>query len=334
MNKKVRILTIDGGGIRGIIPAVILNYIEEQLQKKTNNSNATLADYFDMIAGTSTGGILTTLYLLPALDGDTKNSRYFAKEAVNFYKEYGSIIFKKKRLSKVFSAIYTEKGLESVLKEKVGDVKLSEVLKPCLITAYDISSRNAIFFTSPEAKNSTQKDYYMRDISRATSAAPTYFNPAKIKSMSGKTAYLIDGGMYANDPTMSAIVEARKNNFPNCNNPNFEDIYVVSIGTGKVKKNYDYDKVVKWGLLQWISPIIDIMMSSSAEVISYQAEKLFDAAKCNDSYVRIEPDLCMANTEMDDVSDKNIFNLENAGHNFVDKNEKLLNDIVDKLINN
>ncbi|MEG2071077.1 MAG: patatin-like phospholipase family protein, partial [Bacteroidales bacterium] len=96
MKKKIRILTIDGGGIRGIIPAVILNYMEEEIQKRTGNANATLADYFEMIAGTSTGGILTCFYLLPAKDGDLKKSRYFAREAIELYKKYGKTIFKPK----------------------------------------------------------------------------------------------------------------------------------------------------------------------------------------------------------------------------------------------
>ena len=332
--KKVRILTIDGGGIRGIIPAVILNYIEEQLQEKTNNPNATLADYFDMIAGTSTGGILTTFYILPADAGDTKNSRYFAKEAIELYKTYGKAIFKKGQASKVLRPAYSVDGLEDVLKDKFGDTKLSEVRKPCLITAYDISNRNAVFFTSPEAKLSPQKNYYMRDIARATSAAPTYFQPAKIESLAGKTSYLIDGGIFANDPTMSTVVEARKNKFPHGANPNFEDMYVVSIGTGKVAEKYEYDKVKKWGLLQWIKPVIDMMMSSSAEVVNYQVRKLFEAIHCSSCYVRIEPDLGMASPDMDNVSAKNISNLVNAGLTFVDKNETWLNTIIDELIKN
>ena len=331
--KKVRILTIDGGGIRGVIPAVILSYIEEQLQKKTKNPNATLADYFDMISGTSTGGILATIYLLPATEGDMKNSRFFAHEAIDLYKKHGKTIFNKAK-SKLFGAIYSEKGIEEVLKEKMGDVKLSEVRKPCLITAYDISSRGALFFTSPKAKDSKEKDYYMRDVARATSAAPTYFQPAKIQSLSGRTAYLIDGGIFANDPAMSTLVEARKYVFPQCTNPNFEDMYVVSIGTGKVIKKYEYEKVKKWGLLQWIAPLVDMMMSSSAEVVNYQVQKLFEAIGYPDSYVRIDPDLGMAKPEMDNASVTNIQNLENAGRNYVDKNEKLLNKIVDTLILN
>ena len=340
--KKVRILTIDGGGIRGIIPAVILNHVEKQLQVKTNNPNAVIADYFDMIAGTSTGGILTTLFLLPATEGDTKTGRYFASEAIDLYKKHGKAIFTKKLplggLGKVFGAIYTETGIEKILKEKIGDVKLSEVRKPCLITAYDISSRQAVFFTNPVQEGQENKNFLMRDIARSTSAAPTYFPPAKIFSLSKKVAYLIDGGIFANDPTMSTLVEARKNTFNINNNPefvpDFKDMYVVSVGTGKVLKNYEYDKVKKWGLISWVAPIIDMMMSSSAEVVSYQVKKLFEAINCPLSYVRIEPDLYDANTDMDDASDKNIEKLEKAGLEYVKKHEKELDGIVDELIKN
>jgi len=331
--KKVRILTLDGGGIRGIIPAVILNYIEKRIQEKTENPNAKISDYFDMIAGTSTGGILSVLLSLPA-ENDKKNGRYFAKEAIELYKTHGKEIFKKKRITKVFGALYTAKGLDNILKEKMGDIKLSESRKNCLITAYDISNREAVFFSSTDAVDSKDDDYYMREIARATSAAPTYFTPAKVQSLSGRTDYLIDGGVFANDPTMSALVEARKNKFSNIENPNFKEMYVVSIGTGKDTKRYTYEKAKKWGIAQWAVPILKILMSSSAEVVSYQVRKLFESLNCSDSYERLEPDLCKASNEMDDVSDKNIFNLENAGLIFVKKNKELLNKIADELIKN
>ena len=111
-------------------------------------------------------------------------------------------------------------------------------------------------------------------------------------------------------------------------------MYVVSVGTGKVVKKYEYDKVKKWGLLQWIKPVIDMMMSSSVEVINYQVKKLFEAIKCPTCYVRMEPDLGKASPDMDNVSNRNISNLINAGLAFIDKNEKLLNEIVDELIKN
>jgi len=328
--KKVRILSIDGGGIRGIIPAVILAYIEEELQRKTKNDAARLADYFDMIAGTSTGGILTTLYLMP---DDKQRSKYQAKEAIELYKKHGKDIFDKNRT--LTGAKYSEKGLERILKEKFGNFRLSETRKHCVITAYDITNRDAVFFTTPEAKNSKDRDYYMRDVARATSAAPTYFTPTKITPLSGNPELcLVDGGMFANDPSLSAIVEARKTDFPSQSKPNFENLYVVSVGTGKVEKPYEYDKARKWGLLLWIKPVIDILMSSSAEVTGYQVQKIFEAIGCAKNYERIEPALGEASTDMDNASNNNIANLEKAGKDYVEQNKKQLDTIVDMLIAN
>jgi len=295
-----------------------------------------------MIAGTSTGGILTCFYLLPSLS-DKGSCRYFAREAISLYKEHGEKIFKlkvkPKVLSKVVGSTYSELGLETILTEKLSDLKLSDVRKACLITSYDLSKREALFFTAPISKERTDKDYFLKDIARSTSAAPTYFQPAKINSVAGEPAYLIDGGMFANDPTMCALVEARKYDFPNCARPKFKDMYVVSVGTGVVKKSYEYEKFKKAGLLTWIEPVIDILMSSSAEVVSYQVKKIFDAVDCSENYVRLEPklkepNLCNATPELDDVSAKNIIELEKAGLAFTKKNDKELNIIADTLIEN
>jgi patatin-like phospholipase/acyl hydrolase len=330
--KKIRILTIDGGGIRGIIPAVILSHIEQELQRKTNNPTARLADYFDMIAGTSTGGILTAFYLMPA-DNDSKRSKYQAQEAIGLYKKHGKDIFKK-RIS-LTGAQYSEKGLEQILKDKFGDFKLSETRKHCLITAYDITQRDAVFFTTPAAQESDSRNYFMCDVARATSAAPTYFAPTQITPLAGTPALcLVDGGMFANDPSLSAIVEARKTKFASLPNPDFTNLYVVSVGTGKVEKRYEYKTVIKWKLLRWIKPVIDILMSSSAEVTGYQVQKIFEAIDCAKYYVRIEPNLCNASSDMDNVSNNNIAHLEQAGENYVNTHKKQLEDIVDALIAN
>ena len=142
MNKKVRILSIDGGGIRGIIPAVILNYIEKGLQRQSGNPNATLADYFDLVAGTSTGGILACFYLLPPITArgliPLSNSRYFASEAIDMYATRGEEIFDRKcmRLG-VAKPKYHADGLEKVLKECMGDVTLADTRKNCLVAAYE-----------------------------------------------------------------------------------------------------------------------------------------------------------------------------------------------------
>ncbi|MDR2980281.1 MAG: patatin-like phospholipase family protein [Bacteroidales bacterium] len=340
MSKKINILSIDGGGIRGIIPAIILEYMEQELQRKSGDSNATLADYFDMIAGTSTGGILTCFYLLPPSSPQGANSKYFAGEAVRIYAERGKEIFDPKvgkpfrMLSNLFSAKYSVEGLENILKEVMGDITLSQARKHCLVTAYDIANRKAVFFTTPQAKQYSHRDYYMRDIARSTSAAPTYFKLADIRSAGGATSYLIDGAMYAGDPTMCALVEANKSIFEKCANPSVKDLYIVSLGTGKEAKKYDHKKAQKWGIAQWAVPVLNILMSSSAEVVSYQVRQLFEVAGCKENYVRLEPGLCEAKPEMDDVSDENIKNLKNAGLSYIKEHAEKLDSIVNELIAN
>ena len=84
-NKKLtRILSIDGGGIRGILPGQVLVSLEEKLKKLDKNKDAKIADYFDLIAGTSTGGILSCMYLTPT-DEKNKRPKFSAKKAVELY---------------------------------------------------------------------------------------------------------------------------------------------------------------------------------------------------------------------------------------------------------
>jgi len=325
MKKKVTILSIDGGGIRGIIPAVILYYIEKRLQLLSENPNATLADYFDLVAGTSTGGILACYYLHP--------KRYSASEAIDMYVKYGKDIFNRKLLRYgVAREKYPATGLEKVLNECMGDVTLAEMQKNCMITAYDVTERKAVFFTTPEAKKYEHRNYYLRDVARSTSAAPTYFELSAIKSIGGASSYLIDGAMYAGNPTMCAVVEANKTVFESCANPDIDDLFIVSVGTGKEKKMYDYNKAKGWGAVGWAKPIIDILLSASAEVVDYQLRQLFAVAGCRDCYVRLEPELGKAKPDMDDATDDNILQLKDAAECYIKDHLEKLDNLVKRLI--
>ena len=345
MKNKVRILSIDGGGIRGIIPAVVLEYVEQKLKEKSGNPDAVLHDYFDMIAGTSTGGILTCFYLHPA--------RFPAEQAIDLYVNKGSEIFKRKWKSKannwiknwVCSAKYTKTGLEKALNDTFGESKLSDVPagKHSLVTAYDIVKCKSEFFTVPAAKRERSRDFYLRDIARATSAAPTYFDPVSIRSVgydpkkpgTEETHYLIDGAMFANDPSLCAIVEARKTWFEKCGGfPAIKDVYLVSIGTGKEMTPLMLTKSVNWGKFQWIKPVIDILMWGSPEVVNCQLTQFFELAGCSDCYVRLNPGLHNASPKMDAISRKNIENLNEAGEYYVEKNKEVLDKIADELIDN
>src|SRR3954464_3159764 len=186
MNKPFRILSIDGGGIRGILPGQLLVELEKKLQLISQNPQARIADYFDMIAGTSTGGILTCLYLYP----DRKNPArplFTAEEAVNLYLENGGGIFKESsiRMDGMRQEKYPVIAIETLLKKYFNDTRLSELLKPCLITSYNIYARATHFFTQHDAKENKAYDFYLYDVARGTSAAPTYFEPAGVTSLSG-----------------------------------------------------------------------------------------------------------------------------------------------------
>jgi len=192
MTKKVRILSIDGGGIRGVIPAVILDYIEKGLQRQSGNPNVTLADYFDLIAGTSTGGILACYYLLPPTQEQERHSQYFAAEAIDMYINYGQAIFNRKPFRfGVTREKYSATGLEVVLRNYMGDVTLAQSRKNCLVTAYDITERKAVFLTSPEARKFEHRNFLMRDVARATSAAPTFFELASIRQLAARLCILL-----------------------------------------------------------------------------------------------------------------------------------------------
>jgi len=337
MKRKVTILSIDGGGIRGIIPAIILNYIEKRLQKKTKNPNATLSDYFDLVAGTSTGGILACYYLLPPLQKQKqeqeRRSRYFACEAINMYANHGKEIFNNKLLRYgVTTKKYPATGLEKILKDCMGDTTLAKTTKNCMITAYDVTERKAVFFTTPEAKKYEHKNYLLRDVARATSAAPTYFEVSAIKSIGGASSYLIDGAMFAGNPAMCALVEANKTQFKSRPNPTINDVFVLSVGTGKEMKKYDYSKAKSWGAVGWAKPVIDILLSASAEVVDYQMRQLFAVAGRSDCYVRLEPELGKAKPDMDDASDDNICQLKDAAECFIKDHVELLDAVVNRLI--
>ena len=101
--KKVRVLSIDGGGIRGVIPATILIYVEKKLIEITKNPNARIADLFDIIVGTSTGGILGCFYLTPnsKINDKGPSSKYNAGQALEFYSEEGYGIFNKSKKNKL-----------------------------------------------------------------------------------------------------------------------------------------------------------------------------------------------------------------------------------------
>ena len=342
--KKITILSLDGGGIRGIISCIILRYIEEQLQKH-DNPEARLGDYFDMVAGSSTGGLIASVILCP---DEKRKAKYSIQKGLELYSEKGGDIFQISFWEKLinpfglFNEKISQEALEKNLNDFFGKLELKELIKPCLITSYDIENRRAKLFNSYDAHLSTD-NFYVKDLCRATSAAPTYFSPVQIKSMYGQVFSQIDGGMFANNPALCAYAEARKipfaevlKNHQKANYPSANDMMIVSIGTGIESKSYSFKKMQKAGKIGWVSPIIDILMSANAETVDYQLSQMFQTLGLRNqkNYHRINPSLKNASPAMDNVSRSNIENLIQAGLSYIDDNKENLNQIIQKLIKN
>ncbi len=339
MERKACILSIDGGGIRQIIPGLILNYIEGELRKTSKAYR--ISDFFDLVVGTDMGGILATMYVVP---DETGRSKYTSAEAVEVFLKHGSDIFDISLLKKIRSMggmtdeKYSSRKLEALLRNLIGDNRLGDAVKPIMLTAYDVRNRQSNFYSYTDAQNPI-RNFYLRDLCRASAAIPTYFETARVESETGTPFSLISGNLFAANPTMMAYAEARKMDFSTLlNNPEkpvcplAQDLFILSIGTGEVKNPYYYDSVKDWGNLNWLKPIIDISYSANSEAIDYQMQQLFDTTTSSDDYFRMNPQLKGSSSEIDDASEENIRNLVALSEEYIIAHKSELDQIIEKLI--
>lgn len=294
---------------------------------------------FDFMAGTSTGGILTLSYLTPNEDNRPKLK---AKEAVGLYLDRGDEIFDVSFWQKVKSGggitdeKYDASELEEALEDTFQDTKLSELLKPCIISSYDIRNGKPHFFKQHRSSNEIF-NFKVKDVARATSAAPTYFETARIKNDIGTPFPLIDGGVFVNNPALVAYSEVRTMEFPDLDHlPTAKDMMIVSIGTGSVSKKYEYKKAKDWGAIGWIKPIIEIMMAGNSQTVHYHLTQIYDTLDPDDKadYHRLEPKILTADSEMDNASVENLTKLKEDGLSYVSNRvvDEELDDIVEKLL--
>ncbi len=292
MSKVVTILSIDGGGMRGMIPALLLAEIERRTQKP-------ISQLFNLIAGTSTGGILTLGMVKPDTHG---LPAYSAQQGIALYETQGERIFSRSvwhRIHAVDNATeekYPSEGIETVLDEYFGETRLKDALTDVLITSYEIERRMAFFFKSRKAKQDPAYDFSMKKVARATSAAPTYFEPLKIESPGVNDYYaLVDGGVHSNNPAMCALVEA-KVAFPDA-----DDFLVVSLGTGETTRPILYDQAKDWGLVGWVRPLIEVMFDGMINTVDYQLRQLLPDREGAQRYYRFQARLDEKCGDIDDT---------------------------------
>ncbi|MDR2282596.1 MAG: patatin-like phospholipase family protein [Sphingobacterium sp.] len=330
-----RILSIDGGGIRGIIPGMLIVALEDRLKEISGNPQTHISEYFDFFSGTSTGGILTSILLFPS-EQDPSKPKYSAREALDIYLEHGESIFSaskwRKFLSKfgLVSEIYNEEVIEKILADYFGDTKLSELIKPCIITAYNIELRkNHLFRQQKAISHGDSRDFYLRDVCRATSAAPTFFSVAEIFSLANTRYVLVDGGLFAHNPAISALIEVLKN----FNTFTINDIHILSLGTGITKNAYNYEDFKKKWAISIGPALVDIMTSSSSESNDYFIKQLFRSVNRAGNYIRIEPsNLSSIDPGMDAASKSNIQKIVALSDKVISENELVIDKLAHELI--
>ncbi|KAG6626571.1 hypothetical protein CIPAW_15G058700 [Carya illinoinensis] len=298
----ITILSIDGGGIRGLIPATILAFLESQLQE-LDGEEARLADYFDVIAGTSTGGLVTAMLAAP---NENNRPLFDAKDIKPFYLQHGPRIFPQKG------------GLYGIFKSLIGP-------------KYDGK------YLHGAKKHHSCLNARLSDICIGTSAAPTYLPAHQFKHQNeaGKVSEfnLIDGGVAANNPALVAINQVTKEIFDA--NPDFFPIkptdygrfLVISLGTGsgKIEKKYSAKMAAKWGLLDWLVhggsvPIVDVFTQASADMVDLHLAVVFQALHSEQNYLRIQDDtLTGTAASVDDSTKENLNKLVEIGEKLLKK---------------
>lgn len=325
--RLVKILSIDGGGVRGIIPAAILENLESRLPQ-----NGRLAEYFDIISGTSAGGILALMLTVPDADGKPEYSAsYIAEESLVLSKAAfsRSLWHILKSGSGWFDAKYDGEPLKANFQRYFQDKKLNQVVTNVVVPAYEIEQNKTFFFKSKRARTELSQDCYIRELAYATSAAPTYFRPAQLTDGIGKRVLtLIDGGVSVNNPTLAAAIHAVELYGTNI------DLFVVSIGTGTkyraTKKRISYKDVRTSGMLGWAKEIVPLLMYSADAIVDYEMYYVLNFHKPQ-YYFRFQTILEPENSDMDNINQENVAALKKAAEDLIKNNEQELAYIVNVL---
>ncbi|MGQ4583484.1 patatin-like phospholipase family protein [Lysobacter sp. F60174L2] len=314
-----RILSLDGGGIRGLVSCIWLGGVEDALLAAGKPG---LLKNFDLVSGSSTGAIVACglgMGLSPASICEL----YRAQRHEIFPGMAGRLW---SRAGRFFSAgpsapRYDAKGLEKVLKKVFGKTTFGQLQVPTLVTSYDTISRKPVMFKN---FNPAHRDLPVWEICRASSAAPTYF-PAHAMKIGGKVHSLIDGGVVANNPTACAIAEAMRKDRRVDNSRN---LVVLSVGTGERTRPISLEAAREWGALEWAVPIIDVLFDGNTDSVDYIARQLV-----GDGYFRMQAELLAGLDDLDDVSATNIAALEKLASDYLQAaaTRKKLKDLAKRL---
>lgn len=302
IDKNYNVLSIDGGGIRGLIALNQLVHLEKSLNKP-------IYEVFDLFSGTSTGSIIAVLLALG----------YTATEILDFYLSHSNDIFKRKwyRFG-IFRPRYSDKAFNKILKKYVKDLTLKDLKKDVIITSYNATLGVKKIFKSRKAKVDNTYNYYLFDVVRASASAQTFFKPHRIKDY-----FYIDGGMVINNPAMISYTEVLNYDVE------YKNINILSYSTGTVQSIIN-KKILRGGKLIWAKSTVDILLKEQALITDYHMSTI-GLNNNNLNYIRLESYLEKSNGKIDDVTENNIKNMIMDSNLSILKNQILLEKFIQLL---
>jgi patatin-like phospholipase/acyl hydrolase len=287
-----RILSIDGGGVRGLIPAIWLEQLEKQL-------GGPLHEHFDLIVGTSTGSILAASIA----------AGQPASQAVEFYQRHSATVFPAQRATNLIGRVrewyrrlqhpkHASEGLEKVLSQIFDPLTLADLKTHTMLTTFNLLNRRALMLKSWQPQHHHLK---LADACRASSAAPTFFAAYELEIGHARLP-LIDGGVVAGSPSAVGLTEAvRLNRLSGCHK-SLDQYIVVSLGTGVTDDPISAEQGKTWGLRHWAAPLFDIVFDGSRQVADYHCRHLLGPGR----YFRLQTRLEGMAEQFDDASPDNM----------------------------
>lgn len=264
------VLTLDGGGIRGLVSTVLLGRLSA-----AQGLNGWL-ERTDLLAGTSTGGLIALGIAFGMTLDDIRNlllrtgPRVFRDSWVDNVRDLGQWV----------GAQYSLRPLRRALHEIFGDARLGDLRRRVLIPAFDLDNEDPdparrtwkpkFFHNQPGEGNDA--DVRIADVALYTCAAPTYFPSAN--------GY-IDGGVFANNPALCALAQTQDRRHPP--NPDLDNVVLFSVGTG-LTLQFIRGRTHDWGYTQWARPLVHLMLDGAMGIADYQCRQLL-----RDRYHRLAP---------------------------------------------
>ncbi len=324
----LRILAIDGGGVRGLIPAIVVAQLEKDL-------GLSITKAFDIFVGNSAGGMLALILTKP--DASQQKPAFTALEIVEKVKELSAQMFggvQKSVLSKTKATLkkaknllttgaqYNPEVLEKLAADMYENTTLSQAIKPVFVATFDLSSETTLILSTPLAKRSKLFDFKMADVARATSAAPFYFpiHPLEFTNNevgTGLRMQLIDGGIGSNNPTLIGLMDVTKEY---CTAPAYE---VLSLGTGTAKHHFEKENMGRKGSpFMMLKPTIKGFMSAQTQNAD-EATKVFLSVlnsfreKEKSNYTRLQVYLAEEDKKLDDVREQTTENLSQKAQEII-----------------